>query len=74
MLAAEYDEVLLRPGDMLFIPRHYWHYCTAVASPTVKSLLQSHTVNVESPDIEVDTSDCFSWSVNFWWGKRIIKE
>lgn len=76
---AEYDEVLLEPGDMLFIPRHYWHYCTAVLDPALRVLLDGCVAPASSgvdcsSHIEVNTSDCFSWSVNFWWGLRIIKE
>ena len=79
LAATEYDEVLLEPGDMLFIPRHHWHYCTAVLNPVVRALLDGGEAISDCAEgcsryIEMDTGDCFSWSVNFWWGTRVIKE
>ena len=30
--AAAYSEALLEPGDMLFIPKHAWHYVRALST------------------------------------------
>lgn len=84
---AQYQEALLRPGDLLFIPRHHWHYCAAVPSQAARALLtqarRAQAVGTEEQGdlaehahyyFEIDPRECFSWSVNFWWGERIIKK
>lgn len=40
-LSAEYTDVLLGPGDVLFIPRWYWHYIASESDDNVDSLLSS---------------------------------
>lgn len=34
LCTASYSEVILRPGDMLYIPRHYWHFIIAIDEDT----------------------------------------
>ena len=29
---AEYDEAILSPGDMLYLPRSHWHYVRALST------------------------------------------
>jgi lysine-specific demethylase 8 len=29
---AEYEELILGPGDMLYIPRSHWHYVRALST------------------------------------------
>lgn len=64
---AEYEECMLKPGDMLFIPRWYWHHVQAVDQATAKEWFTSH----QSP-VELKPST-HSFSVSFWWGKRITE-
>ena len=34
-LHKDYVDFLLRPGDVLFIPQFWWHFCKSFASPTI---------------------------------------
>lgn len=105
VLAAKYSDVVLGPGDMLFIPRWWWHYVTAVAPVQAQQWNDQHCsapcsydstededqrssrgdIRRSSPEVaiygvssldraeNVSEEDCFSWSINFWWGERRIK-
>jgi hypothetical protein len=92
-LAAEarYTELILHPGDMLFIPRWWWHYVTAVAAPIAREWECEYNKccedrdkmnwmegGVDSGEGKCDDdgiciNDCYSMSINFWWGDRRIK-
>lgn len=82
--SAPYYDIVLRPGDMLYIPRWWWHYVTAVATPLADEwerdleVARSQAADQCSslPDGSVDDiciDDCVSWSINFWWGERRLK-
>lgn len=59
--AAEIAQaVVLSPGDALFIPRRWWHFCAAVDSP---ELSDAHTPGTDMP----------SMGVNFWSPHPILK-
>ena len=112
-LQCDYFETILGPGDMLFIPRWYWHFVAAVDATTAYTWNNSHitvsdTVNLsigqEHSSIGSDSGSSssssssssgsssssssssssgssstnsdveYSFSVSFWWGKRILKE
>jgi lysine-specific demethylase 8 len=63
-------DILLAPGDCLFLPRWWWHYITSVEESTAQQLLGQ---NPSSVHVATDQSNQiqFSFSINFWWGKRI---
>jgi hypothetical protein len=75
---AHYTEMILAPGDLLYIPRWYWHLVVAVDHPC--SLVQDMENSRHSiPLCEIlaqknCTTVTHSVSVNFWWGPRIEKE
>lgn len=69
---APYDDVILETGDMLFIPRWHWHYCTAVMNEDVSRTIEAAS-HAKANHVNLDVCNCFSWSVNFWWGKRLLK-
>ena len=113
---ARYEECVLQPGDMVYIPRHHWHWIAAIDKDTaMKFKIKNNCSRVDSNcSINTATSnndntccyntnimtevfqsgktvvgatlsssdDCsrqkssehFSFSVNFWWGRRILKE
>ncbi len=70
-------ECVLGPGECLFIPRHYWHYIQAIDADTAHSFLQQQSqVGYRDSDLSFPAvpSPQFSFSVSFWWGKRISLE
>lgn len=81
-------EVLLSPGDMLFIPRHWWHFVEAVSSTTTKKGNQDASTSVsasaaaaaandDNDDGDDDDSgygNAHVTSISFWFGDRILKE
>jgi hypothetical protein len=72
-------ECLLQPGDMLFIPRHTWHFVMAVDREEAAAFLQQQPLqqpldSQEEPEEESGAAVQFSFSANFWWGKRIEKD
>eukprot|EP01038_Epipyxis_sp_PR26KG_P007740 gene7740-10517_t len=75
--SATFQETILGPGDMIFIPRWYWHFIIAIDKSTVNKLLQKdfHCSTLFSDksnqSICLDNDFDFSFSVNFWWGPRI---
>ena len=93
-LACDYFETILGPGDMLFIPRWYWHFVAAVdaataciwnnnhhttttTDPVFSSIGQEHSTSSSSSSSSSNNNinDVeYSFSVSFWWGKRILKE
>jgi ribosomal protein L16 Arg81 hydroxylase len=47
---------VLSPGDGMYIPKRWWHFCAAVDSPSVaEATSQRETFSVPS------------MSINFWW-------
>ena len=82
-LQCDYFETILGPGDMLFIPRWYWHFVAAVDATTATMWNNKH-ITATKKDDDHDGSDRqhqmnnsnveYSFSVSFWWGKRILKE
>jgi hypothetical protein len=81
---AKYYDVVLYPGQMLFIPRWMWHWVGAVSDTAAAEW--ERNVNADANESSCSDShstcyftsvkqqsDLFSWSVNFWWGARIIK-
>lgn len=99
-LEAPYTDVILYPGDMLYIPRWWWHYVTAVAAPVARDWEDTQENQCKSAnssdsaerlfsddstsklctqkglphgETAANVDDCYSFSVNFWWGDRRIK-
>jgi ribosomal protein L16 Arg81 hydroxylase len=108
---ARHTDVVLCPGDMLYIPRHCWHWIASLDVETARelslhqsqaSIITSQTLDIleEARTSAADRNDnnhkqeilspeyrplsgergkqqcsssSHSWSVNFWWGKRILK-
>lgn len=71
-------DVVLREGESLFIPRWWWHYVTAIDRVSADSLNRKKEIrhsNSHSDRHSHSHSDksCvdFSFSINFWWGKRV---
>lgn len=106
---ARCTEVVLGPGEMLYIPRHYWHWVAAIDKSCADAFKNRRTLNnnnyerdgfdpfmvtTEPPivcapardnssPLKTDSAEFvahprdeghFSFSVNFWWGRRILKE
>jgi hypothetical protein len=59
-------DVLLQPGQCLFIPRWWWHFITSIDHQTASRYVS--LTQKEKPETE------FSFSINFWWGKRTERE
>lgn len=73
---ANYSEIVLGPGEMLFIPRYYWHFVVAIDRDTALhwrwKYCQNNRKPVSLPFADGNTSN-YSFSVSFWWGERILK-
>lgn len=79
MESAQYTEYVLGPGEMLFIPRWWWHFIVAV-DRTSALIWRNKRLNVgksgRGDTCRQDgrsTAVDYSFSVSFWWGKRILK-
>lgn len=86
---AEYMDTVLCPGEVLYIPRHCWHFIASIDRDTAAAIIaasacrqgsmQSSSSVVfgersdEQDDSKVEEGDTPCWSVNFWWGRRILK-
>ena len=71
---ATYKEVILLPGDMLFIPRHYWHFIVSISHDQVIDWYNKNSnSNDNCNDYNYTKDDNYSFSVSFWWGRRILK-
>jgi hypothetical protein len=70
---------VLLPGDMLYIPRHHWHFVLAVDRAEAEDYYNNRSSMCSSACTNINTSSNtgegveFSFSVNFWWGKRLEK-
>jgi hypothetical protein len=77
IVGATYVDTIIGPGDMLFIPRHSWHYIVALDWCQAETLLKTgcfgtRSVSVSSLAPAGSKSDPhFSFSVSFWWGPSI---
>lgn len=72
MQKAPYFETVLGPGEMLFIPRHWWHFIAALdsdAAADARSKLGITSLLPPRP-ASIDDHPEFSFSVSFWWGPR----
>jgi lysine-specific demethylase 8 len=58
----------LAPGDVLFIPRHWWHFIVSVPPPPTAT---AAAVSGALAHCESGSSHVFSLS--FWFGERILK-
>eukprot|EP00602_Paraphysomonas_sp_CaronLab_P012900 CAMPEP_0185040206 /NCGR_PEP_ID=MMETSP1103-20130426/37985_1 /TAXON_ID=36769 /ORGANISM="Paraphysomonas bandaiensis, Strain Caron Lab Isolate" /LENGTH=349 /DNA_ID=CAMNT_0027579403 /DNA_START=462 /DNA_END=1507 /DNA_ORIENTATION=- len=72
ILLAPYFDTILGPGDMLFIPRWWWHYVTAVPSYSARQYWEGTkstdtTTHNYFSDFEITSTtaidELFSWSV-----------
>ena len=69
---ARYLDTVLFPGEMLFIPRHCWHFITAVNRDTAISFRRNEgIIDGHDADGEADHPYGVTCSVSFWWGSRI---
>lgn len=66
---AEYSEIMLGPGDMLFVPRWHWHFITAVDHITAESWEQEHLGTKRLRSFVNDRCQ-YSFSVSFWWNRN----
>ena len=66
---ASFWETVLLPGEMLFIPRHFWHFVSAPDGQQAAQRLQQLYPTAASAAAAPPAA--FSFSVNFWWGRRI---
>jgi hypothetical protein len=75
--AVVYWEGILGPGDMVYIPRWYWHYIQAIDYHTAMHWENEYLPtgfrirNVAEPPPSNEYE--FSFSVSFWWGQRLLK-
>ena len=81
-----FQDCVLGPGDALYIPRHCWHWVAAIDQRTALSFRHSNRRACSSHFEEdgdnitgsrnssIDEVGSFSFSVNFWWGNRIVKQ
>ena len=67
---ALYEDIVIGPGDMLFIPRGYWHYVQAINTTTANAWYAQHNITTNVDNLALPA--VHSFSVSFWWGKRII--
>ena len=62
--------VTLAPGDVLFMPRHWWHFIVSVPAPppiaTAAAAISGAVAHGESGASHV-------FSLSFWFGERILK-
>lgn len=72
---CQYREVMLAPGECLYIPRHMWHYVMSVDREfALKWRENRYGTSANAPrDVNANSNPPvdFSFSVSFWWGKRI---
>ena len=79
---STYSDAVLEPGDILFIPRWHWHFITALNGDEKALYDQTQKLELDPYSKQNDVSgaanrgECpsFSFSVNFWWGRRIEKQ
>ena len=76
LASATYKDTILGPGECIYIPRHSWHYITSI--PTNQAIYyRNHGIlypqdkPIFANNINADVDIEFSFSVSFWWGKRI---
>ena len=80
---AVYSDLVLGPGDMLYIPRWYWHYI--VSLPPDDERVVQYRKNKETigkkrkptdgeNNFSQEQNHSFVFSVSFWWGSRILKK
>ena len=95
---AKYKETVMLPGDMLFIPRHHWHFIVSISHDEAIHWINNNNHNNNDNnnndddnhnnnddddnhnddndnhnDNDYSKNDNYSFSVSFWWGKRILK-
>ena len=82
--SAKYSDILLEPGDMLYIPRWYWHFIASISEPE-----KTHQIGEKRKLPLAHDGDCNDdqghhdgngnskkaspphvFSVSFWWGER----
>ena len=66
LVETPYWECVLSPGDMLFLPRHWWHFVQSLDTATALAV-GTGTTALDGAQQTVQ----FSFSVNFWWGDSI---
>lgn len=87
---AVYWDIVLKPGDTLYIPRWCWHFVLALDHHCVltdEHIRSSTTIDLTSSEDNCkcsshknsnnhieDMKSLFCVSVNFWWGPRIEKQ
>jgi hypothetical protein len=75
-----YRDVVLKPGQMLFIPRWVWHWVGAISEDVAAAWEDDINTNTtpryfnEYESKVTNEKDIYSWSVNFWWGPRKEKD
>tara|TARA_A100001015_G_scaffold319870_1_gene444232 strand:+ start:1434 stop:1946 length:513 start_codon:yes stop_codon:yes gene_type:complete len=80
---AKYTDIVLGPGDLIFIPRWYWHFIASISGPLDGTECACHAgekrKQVDPCDIDNDTNATAGnrcalqqhvISVSFWWGER----
>ena len=57
-LAAYFTDVLLYPGDVLFIPRWYWHYVASIDESQIESISREISPAAGCNDFESSPGSC----------------
>jgi len=76
---AVYSDLVLGPGDMLYIPRWYWHYIVSLP-PDDEKVVQylvgkkKRKSTDDENNFSKEQNHSFVFSVSFWWGSRILKK
>lgn len=68
---ACYSEIILCPGQMLFIPRWFWHFIVSISFEEAVSLSRKLG---DSSIISAGGINDLTISISFWWGARIAKK
>lgn len=86
MMNLPYEEYVLCPGDLFFLPRGHWHYFQAINRSQALDWFQSkglllpsdysqHTQGISSEPKEkrprrIDPEIEYSISITFWWDRK----
>jgi lysine-specific demethylase 8 len=69
--SLHYTETVLAPGEMIFIPRYYWHFIMSIDKKQALNW-KLHKQNIKINQDNNENSE-YSFSVSFWFGPRILK-
>ncbi len=69
-----FQDLILGPGEMLFMPRWHWHFSAAVNDDERREFYKFRQMEANASNSSQEDQAGYSFSVNFWWGPRKLKD